>query len=88
MVDDILKAVGVKDIASIGEPIVQVVGMNTLNILNMQGVVLLENCEILLKGNKNFNIRIIGENLVCKMMNKNEATIVGRIENVSWEKTI
>ena len=88
MFDDILKAVGVNDLAKISEPVVQVVGTKTICVLNMLGVVLLSSDEILLRATKNYNIRICGQNLVCKMMNKNETIVSGRISNISWECVI
>ena len=86
MIDDILKAVS--DIAKINVPLVQVVDNKTVCVLNMQGVIMLEKHEILLRATKNYNIQILGQDLVCKMMNKNEITISGRINSVFWESDL
>lgn len=85
MIDDILNAIGVADIAKINFPLVQVVDNKTVCVLNTQSVIMLEKYEILLRATKNYNIHIVGEELICKMINKNEIIISGRIKSVSWE---
>ena len=88
MIDELLKAVGATDIMKISEPIVQAVGCNCILVSNMQGLLTLESDQILLRATKNYNIRIIGSGLICKMMNKNEITVSGKLDSVTWEKKL
>jgi len=85
MIDELLKSVGVDEIVKISEPIVQTVGNRCLLISNMQGILELEQDRLLVKATKNYNILILGSGLICKMMNKNEVSVAGKIMSVSWE---
>lgn len=85
MLDELLSTIGGKDVLSFGEPIVQLVSNHCCIILNCNGLLELEDSFVVVKGTKNYNIRVNGENLICKTLNKNELTIVGRILNVCLE---
>lgn len=85
MLDDLLSLLAGKDVLSFGEPIVQLVSNHHVIILNCLGLIELEREYVKVKGTKNYNIRVCGENLICKTMNKNEITISGRINNISLE---
>ena len=86
MLDEILQAVGVKDLASINEPMVSVVGNHVLVITHSAGLISLSETKIEVKGNKSYKIVVSGDNLECGMFNKNEIQVSGRINTVSWEK--
>ncbi|MBQ9790178.1 MAG: YabP/YqfC family sporulation protein [Clostridia bacterium] len=85
MFDELLSAVGVKDISEIGEMLVQVVGRHVVLITNMQGVLLLSENEIQVKASKHQKAIIKGDFLEVSAMNKNDITISGRIFSVEFE---
>lgn len=86
MFDDISRAIGVKDIFSISDCVVQLISDHTVSVLNMLGLVLLEKERIELKMSNTKKLIICGENLVCEMLNPNEITIKGIINTISLEK--
>jgi len=86
MLDEILKAVGVKDIAEINEPMVSAVGNHVVVVTNACGLISLADNMVEVKGNKSYKIVISGDLLECGMFNKNEIQVSGRINSVSWEK--
>lgn len=85
MLDDLLLAVGVKDITEISQPLVQMVSDNILYVCNMKGVRKLSDDEVVVCLSKKQNLKIMGSQLKCKMLNKNEITIQGKICSVVFE---
>ena len=85
MIDDLLEAVGAKDIADIGEMVLELVGNKVVVISNMLGVLMLDSNEIHVKASKHQKAVIKGEMLEVREMNKNEMTIAGRIHSVHME---
>ncbi len=84
MFDELLSAIGAKDIAEIGETMVAIVGSRLVAVSNMQGLLFLSDEEIRFKGEKGKVIAVLGEFLVVKEFNKNDLVISGRISCVKF----
>lgn len=84
MIDELLSAIGAKDIAEIGETMVSIVGTRLVAVSNMQGLLSLSDEEIRFKGEKGKVISVFGEFLVVKEFNKNDIVVSGRISGVKF----
>ena len=85
MIDEVLSAVGVKDLADIQEATVTVIGGKTVVVTNMLGILELSDTKIVFKAAKNKNIAILGEYMEVLLLNKHEITIRGRINLVDYK---
>lgn len=84
MLDEILKTVGAKDIADIGQMFVQMVGTHVVVITNMNGLLELSSTQVVVRANKHQKFVISGENLECSELNKTEVTVKGRINSLEF----
>jgi len=85
MIDEVLEAIGVKDLANIQEAIITIVGGKTVVVTNMLGVLELSDTKIVLKASKNKNVAIFGEYMEVMLLNKHEITIRGRIFTIDYK---
>ena len=86
MLDELFKAVGVKDLTNISEPIINMVGNHLVIVTNSMGIMDLSDSLVCVKADKTKKIIIEGEFLECMMLNKSEVQVKGRILDVRWEK--